>query len=160
MGRHNKRIAAIDKLPSFKNAVGNCVEIKDALQPGLSALRTNSKLIKPRNPKLLDGSVDIDNAVISIYPDESRWDYVVGYSNEAFFIEVHPADTTNVNEMLNKVKWLKQWLDKVAPDLKRLHKGGVFYWIPSGRVNILKGSNQYRKIAANNLLIKNPLPLP
>lgn len=145
--------------PSFKDAVRNCREISDALKPGLSAMKANSKKVRFTNSQLIDGSVDIDEAVRGIRPDESRWDYVIGYSNEAIFIEVHPADTANVDEMVKKVKWLKSWLTVAAPDLKGLHKREVYYWIPSGRVNILKGSVQYRKIAVNHLLIKNPVIL-
>lgn len=81
---------------TFKDAVLKCDEIKDALRSGLSALRANSKVVKPRDTKLLEGSVDIDEAVKALRPGESRWDYVVGYSNEAFFIEVHPAGSSNV----------------------------------------------------------------
>ncbi len=61
--------------------------------------------------------------------------------------------------MVNKVKWLKEWLASTAPDLKKLQKNEVYYWVPSGNVNILKGSVQYRKIAANNLQIKNQVVL-
>ncbi|MDE6695413.1 MAG: hypothetical protein K2K25_00875 [Muribaculaceae bacterium] len=144
----------------FKNAIAKCSLIKNAYMPGLSALKGNSKHVKPADPKLVAGSVDIDDALKIMYPNESRWDYVVGYSDEAFFIEVHPAGTSNVSEMVNKVKWLKNWLASSAPDLNKLHKSKVYYWIPSGGVSILSGSVQYKRIAANNLHIQKPLPLP
>ena len=157
----NKEDKAVDNLQhpkvSFKNSVRKCMDIKDALKSGLSALKANSKYVKVTNTKLLDGSVDIDEAVRDKYPEDSRWDYVVGYANEAFFIEVHPAATSNIDDMVKKVKWLKNWLASSAPDLKSLHKIEVYYWIPSGRVSILKGSVQDRKIAANHLQIKNPV---
>ena len=143
----------------FKAAVENCGEIKNGLKPGLSAMGYNSKVVRVANPGLIDGSVDIDSAVKDLRPGEPRWDYVVGYLDEAYFIEVHPADTKNVDEMVKKVTWLKKWLPAVAPDLKKLHKSGTYYWIPSGRVKILKTSTQYKKIAANNLLISNQLCL-
>lgn len=142
---------------AFADAVENCSEIRDSLKSGLSALGSNSVCVKVQNTKLLDGSVDIDEALKSIRPDDARWDYVVGYSGNAYFLEVHPADTKNVDEMVKKVIWLKNWLNSVATDLKKLHKSGVYHWIPSGRVRILKSSTQYRKIAANNLTISNPL---
>lgn len=69
---------------SFKDSVNNCDEIKNALKPGLSALKGNSKDVKAADTKLIEGSVDIDEAVRDKYPEDSRWDYVVGYSNEAF----------------------------------------------------------------------------
>ena len=145
---------------SFNDSICKCEEIKDALKPGLSALKGNSKAVRATDTKLIDGSVDIDEAVRDKYPEDSRWDYVVGYANEAFFIEVHPAATSNVDEMVKKVKWLKDWLASSATDLKTLHKKEVYYWVPSGKVNILPGSVQYRKIAANHLMIKNPVVIP
>lgn len=145
---------------SFKNAVVKCSEIKNAFMPGLSALKGNSKHVKPTDTKLVNGSVDIDDTLKVIYPNESRWDYVVGYADEAFFIEVHPAGTSNVSEMVNKVKWLKNWLASSAPDLNVLHKTKVYYWIPSGKFSILPGSVEFKRIAANNLRIEKPLPLP
>ncbi len=143
----------------FCQAVNNCDEIKDSLKAGLTAMGNNSIAVKVKDTKLIDGSVDIDSAVKWKRPTEARWDYVVGYADEAYFIEVHPADTKNVDEMIKKIKWLKEWLATKATDLKKLHKSGVYYWIPSGRVKILKTSVQYRKIAANDLVIIKPLHL-
>lgn len=156
----NKVQKISSKICSFKEAVSKCQEIQSALQPGLTALGGNSKVVKPKDSKSIDGSVDIDSALKIKYPTESRWDYVVGYADEALFIEVHPADTSNVEEMVKKVKWLVNWLAISAPDLNLLHKRKVYYWVPSGRVNILKGSAQYRKIAANHLCIKKQVILP
>ena len=86
-------------------------------------------------------------------PNESRWDYVIGYNGSVFFVEIHPAQTSNVEEMIKKVIWLKNWLKGSAPELMSLHKCGVFHWIPSGKVKILSTSSQARKIAQNNLKI-------
>lgn len=143
----------------FVAAVDRCGELKGYLRPGLSALGSSSVAVKAADTKLIDGSVDIDKAVKSMRPSEPRWDYVVGYSDEAFFMEVHPADTKNIDEMLKKVTWLKDWLPTVAPDLKSLHKNGIYYWIPSGRVRILRTSSQFRKIASNGLLITKQIDL-
>lgn len=147
------------KPDKFKEAIAQCDEINSNLCIGLAALRSESSFVKPENPRLVNGSVDLDNALRCIYPNDARWDFVIGYSGEAFFIEVHPADTANVDEMIKKVNWLKKWLATKARDLKDLHKCGVFHWIPSGRVKISKNSPQYRKIALNNLSIKSPLYL-
>lgn len=143
----------------FKAAVDKCCELSGSCKTGLTALGPNSKVIKASDNSLIDGSVDIDGVVKVLRPNEARWDFVVGYSGEAFFVEVHPADTKNVNDMVNKVVWLKNWLMSVAPDLKNLHKCGCYHWVPSGRVKILKSSPQYKKIAVNNLVITKQLCL-
>lgn len=143
----------------FKNAVSECDEIRNVFKSGLSALGRNSASVIVEDTNQLNGSVDIDSAVKEIRPNDARWDYTFGYKGNAYFLEVHPADTKNVDEMIKKVKWLKDWLTSVAPDLKHLHKCGVFHWIPSGRVNILPSSSQHRKIALNNLCITKVLKL-
>lgn len=145
---------------SFIEAVAKCSEIKNNLNPGLSALRKHSIDVKVSDTKLLKGSVDIDKAVASLRPNDARWDFVVGYDEEAYFIEIHPAGTSNVSEMLKKVDWLKMWLNTVAPDLKKLHKTDIYYWVPSGSVNILPGSVQQKRIAASHLRIIKPVILP
>ncbi len=136
-----------------------CPEIKDSFRPGLSALGAHSSDVKAKDTSRLDGSVDIDSAVRKVRPGEARWDYAVGYAEDAYFVEVHPANTKNVDEMVKKVTWLKNWLATVAVDLKKLHKCGTYHWIPSGSVKILKTSKQYKMIAANNLMITNTLRL-
>lgn len=160
MDKKNKSQRNIALILTFFDAVKSCDEIKDAFKPGFLALKANSKVLYAENTKLINGSVDIDEAVKAHRPNEARWDYVVGYANEAYFIEVHPANTSNVEEMVKKVTWLKNWLETKAPNLKALNKNEVYYWVPSGKVKILKGSVQDRKIAANHLQIKNKVTLP
>ena len=142
---------------SFKEAITKCKEIADAFQPGLKALGAESCYIKANNPKLIDGSVNIDKCLKSRYPHASRWDYAIGYNLNAYFVEIHPADTSNVDEMIRKVWWLRKWLSESATDLQLLHKCKVFHWIPTGRVRILKGSTHYKKIAKNNLVITDKI---
>ena len=141
----------------FKEAVINCKEISTAFQPGLKALGAESCHIRAVNPQLIDGSVNIDKCLKTLYPHASRWDYAIGYDGNAYFVEIHPADTSNVDEMIRKVGWLKKWLSESATDLQSLHKCKVFHWIPTGRVRILKGSTHYKKIAKNNLVITDKI---
>lgn len=97
-----KKIISVPKENPFQKAVTDCAEIADALKPELSAMGGYSTLVKIENTRLIDGSVDIDNAVKKLYPNDSRWDYVIGYNGNAYFIEIHPADTKNVDEMIKK----------------------------------------------------------
>lgn len=138
---------------TFIEAVNNTSELSGHCKSGLSALGSDSSHVTANNPRLIDGSVDIDSCMTTSCPNDSRWDYVIGYNGNVFFVEVHPAQTSNVEEMIKKVVWLKNWLKGSAPDLLSLHKCGIFHWIPSGKVKILSNSSQARKIAQNNLKI-------
>ena len=143
----------------FKEAVEATPDIKDGFCNGLQALGKNSIRVKTSNTLLLNGSVDIDACTKELYPNEARWDQVVGFESQAYFLEIHPANTSDVGSMINKVQWLDSWLSAKAPTLKDLAATNVFYWIPSGRCKILKTSSQYRQLAQSKIQIINTLKL-
>ena len=51
----------------------------------------------------MQGSLDIDNQVKAIYPDEPRWDYTLAYGDNIYFFEVHPAETSEIDKVIDKV---------------------------------------------------------
>lgn len=75
------------------------------------------------------------------------------------FVEVHPANTSNVDEVVKKKKWLDVWLKTNALDLKAMMAGTGYYWIASGKVAILPNSPQAREIAKNKLVLCKELNL-
>lgn len=131
---------------TFKEAVENTVEIKNCLFPGLKALSGNSKKIILKNTTLCEGSVDIDQCLSKVYPQSNRWDYCFAYDGEVFFVEVHSAITSEVSTVLNKLAWLKMWLNENAPELDKLKakSKSPYYWIQSSGFNILPQSKQFR----------------
>lgn len=80
-------------------------------------------------------------------------DYAIGYEQKAWFVEVHPANTSNVKEMLKKVEWLEGWLKDKGSQLAEIRRDHLHYWIPSGKVCISKTSPQYRSLAKHKLQI-------
>ena len=166
MGRMNKKkikqkvgIEKPTRTSDFQQVVENTQDIASGYKPGLQAIENKYRNKISLDSSLLNGSVDIDSQVKSLYPEDSRWDYVIGYNNMAYFVEVHPASTTEVLTMLNKVSWLEKWLVSKAPLLQQVRKGKLLYWIPSGNCRILKGSPQEKKLAQSNLIIVNPFKL-
>lgn len=142
----------------FCKAVNNCPSIKTNLCPGLKALGSNSKYITSHNKKKLEGSVDIDTATIQSHQGECRWDYAIGYDRRVYFVEVHPANTSNIKEVIKKKEWLSTWLREEAQSLDALPKDG-FYWIHSGKNAILRTSPQARTLAQSHITLKNHLHL-
>lgn len=67
-----------------------------------------------------------------LYPNASRWDYAIGYDQKAWFVEVHPANTSNVKEMLKKVEWLESRLVRIR-DANLLNKARSFALLDSIR---------------------------
>lgn len=93
----------------FKAAIASTPLLKNAYKDGLQALGSYSVKVKPTDTKKCEGSVDIDAAVKSVYPEESRWDYAIGYDGKTYFVEIHSAETSQVTPVLNKYTWLKDF---------------------------------------------------
>ena len=104
----------------------------------------------------------MDGATKKYYPTDSRWDYAIGYNGKAFFIEVHPASSSNVKEVKAKFEWLKNWLPGNAPELYKM-TGGLnsrsCHWIATKGISIPKGSKQYHIAAQIGLLPKKKITL-
>ncbi len=145
---------------TFKSIVQAIPAIAGAYREGLQALESkDAGKVKPQNPRKLSGSVYLDKCLKTTNPHDARWDYVIGYSEKAYFVEVHPANTSNVDEVVKKKKWLDVWLKTNALDLKAMMAGTGYYWIASGKVAILPNSPQARKIAKNKLVLCKELNL-
>ena len=71
-------------------------------------------------------------------------------------IEVHPAYTSAVEEMRQKLEWLKGWLGGKALEHP---ESSEFHWIASGKVAILPQSRQMRRAAETGLEPKKHLQL-
>lgn len=141
----------------FQIAVLATSDISLGYSKGLQAMKGNSSMLKVADNRSLQGSVDIDACTKALYPNGARWDYAVGYKDKAYLIEVHPANTSNVAEMVNKAKWLENWLKKETVEIAKIRMNNL-YWIPSGKVALLKTSPQYRRLALHRLVLaSNPL---
>ncbi|MDE5889629.1 MAG: hypothetical protein K2H10_01295 [Bacteroidales bacterium] len=140
---------------SFQKAVEDTPEISSGYKRGVRALeRSGRSAIVVADTRLLDGSVDIDTAVQEIYPNENRWDYAIGYSGKVCYVEVHPAYTSEVSVVGNKLKWLKTWLKEKAPLLEAIPKATpAFVWVQTGKGGILPRSSQARKLAAMGITV-------
>lgn len=126
---------------------------------GLQAIKKDNrnKIIVP-DSKLLGSSVDLDNALKTIISQENRWDYGFEYDHYFIFIEIHPAETSQIDCICKKVIDTKEWLNNNCPEilhLPKFEKGKrQYYWISSGRTNlkIIPNSTHARKLAKNNIV--------
>lgn len=149
----SKKTHALQVDNPFKRDVEATPEISGCYRQGLAALGNNSQKITLGNSRDCSGSAFIDGCTENARPNDKRWDYVFSYKNEAVFIEVHPAETGEVNAVLAKLAWLKSWLRDHAPLLEaQRSKAHPYYWIASKSVHLLKGSPQYRRAAQERLL--------
>lgn len=145
----------------FQQAIESTPEIANCYQLGISALGQYSNKIVPADTRQCEGSVDIDACTKAKYPRASRWDYAIGYANKVYFVEVHGATTSEVSAVEKKLIWLKDWLRAEAPELYALRANEKpYYWIQSGKFDILRTSPQYKRVAQLGLLPVPKLSLP
>lgn len=138
----------------FQEAVTTSNDVADAFQPGLQALlATDRNRLSFRNTRKITGSINLDAAVADLYPNAARWDYGIAIKktetkDKAVWVEVHPADANQVQKMIDKLAWLKSWLNNSAPNLMGITENDSPYvWVASGRVSLQKTSPQAKKLA-------------
>ena len=143
----------------FKSIIVQIELLKNCYQGGLQALRKNSSKIATEDTQKCSGSVDIDTCLKQKYPNDRLWDYVVSYQKKAYFVEIHPAFTTEVSKMIAKAVWLKSLLEK--EEMKELKEIAhtVLYWIPTDKYAI-KGGRYERLLAQNKIAVTKILNLP
>lgn len=139
---------------TFKGCIESIPMISAAFKDGLKAVeRRDVSKIKTNDSRMLSGSVYLDECLKVTFPHEARWDYIIGFKDMAYFAEVHPANTSNVDEVVKKKVWLESWISNHASILKTCMAKDNYYWIASGKIAILKNSPQARRIAKNKLIL-------
>lgn len=133
----------------FQRAVIATPDITNCYQPGLRALGGNSSKIQLSGAA--EGSVDIDACTANKYPNANRWDYTFGFKSQAYFVEVHSANTGEASTVIAKLNWLKQWLHQHAKPLNAIKADKPFYWIQSNGFHILPQSRQYRLVVKEGI---------
>lgn len=117
---------------TFQQAVARTSDLGvTAFQPGLQALGNNSSRVHCADTRRLTGSVALDDLLKAKYPNDPLWDYGIGLRKgkreAAVWIEVHPASTSEVTTVLNKLQWLRNWLKNQAPTLDTLTAAQSYY---------------------------------
>ena len=136
---------------TFQQAVVQTTDLgASAFRYGLQALGNDSSKVQFASTRSLVGSVALDNALQARYPNDPRWDYGIGLKKSArqsaVWIEVHPASTSEVKTVLQKLQWLKNWLKTRAPALHTLTTVRSYFWVATSGVHIRQGSPQARRL--------------
>lgn len=158
--RKLKGVANVIKC-AFQEAVEKTPEVRIGFCIGKQAIKNSDRCkIKATDDRKLQGSLDIDRQVKSLYPREPRWDYALSYNDIISYIEIHPAETSEVDKVVSKVRWLKTWLKTKAPEIDKLPKAeNPYVWVLSGRYAILPTSKEKRKLSGAGLLVVKNLNL-
>jgi hypothetical protein len=142
----------------FSKAVQNTSEVCNAYRTGIQALRERDRnRLSFKDTRKISGSMNLDFELRNIYPNSERWDYCIGIiktnsTDNAVWLEVHPANASEVDIMISKLNWLKDWLNKRAKILLEITiKDNPYIWVSSGSVSFSRSTPQARKLAAKGI---------
>jgi hypothetical protein len=147
----------------FRQAVSAVADIRAAYSAGLGALRpADKRRVQCANPNRLAGSVNLELALRAARPNEPLWDYALGWNaadetEQAIWVEVHPANSQHVDDVIRKKRWLDGWLrDKGQPLRQITRPQDGFVWLASRSVSLLRDSPQARKLAQSGVSFPRP----
>ena len=149
---------------SFREAVEDAPSpVNGAYREGIQALENRHRRhVTCGDSRRLTGSIDLDKALVR-EPDHAnapRWDYGVGYRprngpEQAVWVEVHSATTKEVSAVLQKLQWLRDWLNGDAEQLMRMTNATAedcrYVWIASAGVRIPGNSPQARQLNTSGI---------
>jgi hypothetical protein len=129
--------------------------LKSSFCKGLHALEGKHKrLVRTKTPGAVIGSANIDAAASESEPNANRWDYLIGVKKQrenAIFVEVHRAVTSEVDTVLRKLRWLDDFVNRELPGLRRGSFEEEYYWVATKGVHIPHRTSQYRRLALQGL---------
>jgi hypothetical protein len=115
------------------------------IKNGLQAVGKPDR-VSLKNTRTKAKSVDIDRCLQEDYPNENRWDYAVFIEIDDIlktaFIEIHPANESEVDEVIKKAQWMKRWI--IDNHLLIITENRKFFWVSSGKVKVSKNSQKIR----------------
>ncbi len=147
---------------TFREAVEATPHLENAWEPGLRALRAEDRPhVQAEDTRRLRGSADVDKALQPTQPQEHRWDFAIAYQHSnrqdecLYWVEVHTASDSQVSVVLDKLKWLKDWLAGDGQILDEFER--EFIWISSGATAFTPASKQRRQFAQLGLVQKGTI---
>lgn len=147
-------------MPDFRSAVEDVAALREHYRAGLQALPpAAADKIEAKDPRSLTGSVDLDNALKRLHPEEPRWDYALGVRvsgtrDRAIFLEVHPATSAEVKSVIRKKEWIDQWLQSKPGGQSILKLDRTYIWVASGRNLLTKTSQDLKRLATMGILFE------
>jgi hypothetical protein len=142
---------------TFQQAVQSTPSLANHYRRGLQALSpADATRVRCKATRRLTGSVNIDGALASVAPNANRWDYGIGLrrggSEVAVWVEVHPASSKHIDEVLRKLQWLRNFLQNHAPALGGLTQGDYYWLSTDAPIAITPNSPQAKRLAKAGLI--------
>lgn len=120
------------------------------LRRGLQAMGKHATCVEVRQRKPT-ASIDLDATLQKVAPHAPRWDYGIEAANgtraTCIWVEVHPATSSDVKTVVEKLRWLQGWLTQSDACRAVAHE---FYWVAT-EAGVRIDSARQRQLAAAGL---------
>jgi hypothetical protein len=143
-------------------SLADCLDsrgLSQHLQSGLQALGKHTTCVEMRNRKAT-ASVNLDAALKKSAQNAPRWDYGIeamdGSQSTCVWIEVHPATSSEVKTVLEKLRWLRVWLKQSSTCRAVTHE---FHWVATAAGVHIDTARQRQLAAAGLKMPKRRIPL-
>lgn len=130
------------------------------VQDGLAALERADRAHVDEGIRAdFDDSLDLDEAMREAYPEENRWDYLLGYGpgGRIIGLEPHSARADQVSVVIAKKKSAQ---DQLRGHLKRGASVAEWFWVASGKVDFADTEKSVRKLEQNGIQFVRRTLLP
>lgn len=130
-------------------------DFKSHCKAGTSALIAADKARLSVTDGKVTASIDVDGLMKKAEPNSNRWDYLIEYCDKVYAIEVHGCTEGEVDKVVKKAEWIRQWINR-QPNLKKIvYKAdiAVCFWLSSNTTNISPLSPKGRILATKKIIL-------
>jgi hypothetical protein len=136
--QHRARAVKRSHKTPVRSALVDGCKLHDRTQDGLQALKGDhrSQLLQEEVRTAFADSLDLDEALRESFPEENRWDYLLGHSgsNSVVGLEPHSAHSDQISTVIAK---RAAAIRQLRPFLRRSDAVVAWYWVASGRVDFV-----------------------
>ncbi len=120
------------------------------VEPGLGAVKkADHKHFTDEVRATFVDSVDLDTALQTKFPEDPRWDYLLGHQGGAIVaVEPHSARQDQIDTILRK---RKAALEQLRPHLRDGTKIAKWLWVSSGTVQFADTEKVRRRLDSNGI---------
>ncbi len=148
----------------LQQAIKRIPNLERCFCKGLRAMGADSVLVVAADTRKCTGSIDLDSCPDVEFPEPNRWDFVLEYASQLWFVEPHPVNSSEVYILIRKLNSLKGWLREQGSPVNQIPKSTYPYVVISTQTpGFSKSSRYYRmltkiglRIASKSLSIPEP----
>jgi hypothetical protein len=95
-------------------------------------------------------SIDLDSALKGDFPQENRWDYLVGHLPSKKIVGLEPHSATN-GEIDTVIRKRKAAIDQLRGHLQDGTRVAHWFWVASGKTNFLSIETANLRLSKNGI---------